>query len=536
MPKTLKDLFLDKDYPVPFVEKPKKSENIVNSELNGNRPLLQFGKNLPRVYGTDLLRIESRGSIDPARTMAVSSARLPDTKGGGFGRLLSNLLGQGSAYRPSDTIFATKNGPPVSKGTQPVNGDHTALKYAVDENTDYIISQNPKNPSGLNKFLNGLAKGNNPKEMAEQAVGKAIGAAQNLVTKGITSVLTSNRKKVKKVPGLLKNEFDNKTNSSEYIKMQQMEGLYKVPGSELLEKRSELGISEFNDKINDVLNNSFLNDKQLNELVAKHTKSGFTNLEFKSGDKIIVLPAALNGDVSENVSTQWNKFQYVGSPFKNYRFNDVERQIRISFKVYWLDAPQQQKARYKLAALRALAFPSSTLQKIKIGSNKYAPLAFTPQIVKFSLGDYYKNMQVVVSNVQLGVPQKVSWGNSNSDFTSDSGVVYPTAVDVSMDMMIIETHSQKDNIITYQMDEVIDEADWKWDEVKEDPAAPTPTTPPATITPTLTQGRRGKQYRKSTGGGPVNQGGYELSTNIESGTYQPTTTPGVQTNNPYNFD
>ena len=129
MPKTLKDLFLDKDYPVPFVEKPKKSENIVNSELNGNRPLLQFGKNLPRVYGTDLLRIESRGSIDPARTMAVSSARLPDTKGGGFGRLLSNLLGQGSAYRPSDTIFATKNGPPVSKGTQPVNGDHTALYY-----------------------------------------------------------------------------------------------------------------------------------------------------------------------------------------------------------------------------------------------------------------------------------------------------------------------------------------------------------------------------------------------------------------------
>lgn len=534
MPKTLKDLFLDKDYQVPFVEKPAKPENIINSEINPTRPLLQFGKNLPRVYGTDLLRIESRGSIDPARTIAVNSSRPTGTKGGGFGRLISNLLGQGSAYRPSDTIFEKENGAPVSKGGQPVNGDWSALKYAVDENTDYIISQSPKNPSGLNKFLNGLAKGNNPKEMAEQAVGKAIGAAQNLVTKGITSVLTSNRKKVKKVPGLLKNEFDNKTNSSEYIKMPAY-GKDEDRRPAAMSKRSELGISEFNNKINDVLNNSFLNDTQLNELVAKHTKSGFTNLEFKSGDKIIVLPAALNGDVSENVSTQWNKFQYVGSPFKNYRFNDVERQIRISFKVYWLDAPQQANARYKLAALRALAFPSSTLQKIKIGSNKYAPLAFTPQIVKFSLGDYYKNMQVVVSNVQLGVPQKVSWGNSNSAFTSDSGVVYPTAVDVSMDMMIIETHSQKDNIITYQMDEVIDEADWKWDEVKEDPAATTPTTPPATITPTLTQGRRGKQYRKSTGGGPVNQGGYELSTNIESGTYQPTTTPGVQTNNPYNF-
>jgi hypothetical protein len=534
MPKTLKDLFLDKDYPeVPFVEKPAKSENIVNSELNGNRPLLQFGKNLPRVYGTDLVRIESRGSIDPARTIAVNSSRPTGTKGGGFGRLISNLLGQGSAYRPSDTIFAKENGAPVSKGGQPVNGDWSALKYAVDANTDYIISQSPTKQTGLNKFLNGLAKGNNPKEMAEQAVGKAIGATQDLVTKGITSVLTSNRKKVKKDTGLLKNEFDNKINSSEYIKMPAYgKDEDRRPAS--MSKRIELGISEFNDKINDVLNNSSLNDTELKTLISKHTKSGLTNLQFKSGDKIIVLPAALNSDVFENVSTQWNKFQYVGSPFKNYRFNDVERQIRISFKVYWLDAPQQANARYKLAALRALAFPSSTLQKIKIGSNKYAPLAFTPQIVKFSLGDYYKNMQVVVSSVQLGVPQKVSWGNTNSGFTADSGVVYPTAVDVSMDMMIIETHPQKDNIITYQMDEVIDEADWKWDEVKEEPVAQT-TPPPATITPTLTQGRRGKQYRKNSGGGASQQGGFELSTAVDSGTYQPTTSPGVQQNNPYNF-
>jgi hypothetical protein len=533
MPKTLRDLFLDKDYSVPFVEKPAKPENIVNSEINPTRPLLQFGKNLPRVYGTDLVRIESRGSIDPARTIAVNSSRLPDTKGGGFGRLLSNLLGQGGAYRPSDTIFATKDGPPVSKGGQPVNGDWSALKYAVDENTDYIISQSPTKPSGLNKFLNGLAKGNNPKEIAEEAVGKAIGAAQTLVTKGITSVLTGNRKKVKKDNVLLKNEFDNKTTSSEYIKMPAY-GKDENRRPAGMSKRNELGISEFNNKINDVLNTESISDTDLSTLIAKHTKSGLTNLQFKSGDKIIILPAALNSDVFENVSTQWNKFQYVGSPFKNYRFNDVERQIRISFKVYWLDAPQQQRARYKLSALRALAFPSSTLQKIKIGTNKYAPLAFTPQIVKFSLGDYYKNMQVVVSNVQLGVPQKVSWGNTNSDFVSDSGVVYPTAVDVSMDMMIIETHKQNDNIITYQMDEVIDEADWVWEEKKEEPVAQTP--PPATPTPTLRTGRRGKQFKRNNGGVPAQQGGFELSTAVESGTYQPTTTTGVQTKNPYNFD
>jgi hypothetical protein len=63
MPKSLKDLFLDKDYIpyegvyAPFVEKPSKPENIVNSELNGNRPLLQFGKTLHKIYGKYLVRI-----------------------------------------------------------------------------------------------------------------------------------------------------------------------------------------------------------------------------------------------------------------------------------------------------------------------------------------------------------------------------------------------------------------------------------------------------------------------------------------------
>ena len=136
MAKSLKDLFLDKDYKVPFVEKPAKPENIVNSELNNNRPLLEFGKNLPKIYGTDLVRIESRGSIDPARTIAVNSAR-PNK--GGFGKFLSNLLGQGGAYRPSDTIFpADVTSPPVSDGGQPVNGNWNTLKYSVEKGVDYI--------------------------------------------------------------------------------------------------------------------------------------------------------------------------------------------------------------------------------------------------------------------------------------------------------------------------------------------------------------------------------------------------------------
>jgi len=487
MPKSLKDLFLDKDYIpyegiyAPFVEKPSKSENIVNSELNKNRPLLEFSKSLPKIYGTDLVRIESRGTIDPARTIAVNSTRPSDTKGGGFGRLLSNLLGQGGAYRPSDTIFAKPDGPPVSKGGQPVNGDWNALKYAVDADTDYTISQHPTKPNEFSSTLNGLLKGNNPQEMAQQAVGKAIGATQNLIVKGINSALTTNRKKVKVNQDKSKNDYNNQTKASEYVNVGQIFAS-DLPGARTpnpggLQKRSESGITSFNAKTNDVLTKNIFDESELKDLIAKHTKSGVTYLEFKIDKDTMVIPAALNSDVSETVNAEWHKFQYVGSPFKNYRFNDVERHIKLSFKVYWLTADQQSYMRTKLQNLRALAFPNRNLVNIKLGSNKYSPLVFTPNIVKFSLGNYYRNMNTIVTNVQIGVPERVSWASTNTEFTEEKSIIYPTSVDVSMDMTIIETHIQnKDNTITYQMDEVIDQIN---DIYVPEPDEPTP--PPAAI-------------------------------------------------------
>lgn len=531
MPKTLKDLFLDKDYKVPFVEKPSKSENIINSELNGKRPLVQFGINLPKIYGTDLVRIESRGSIDPARTLAVSSARLPDTKGGGFGRLLSNLLGQGGAYRPSDTIFEDKNGAPVSKGGQPVNGDWNALKYAVDADTDYTISQHPTNPSKLNSLLNGLATGNNAKEMAGQAIGKAVGLAQNELTRLVNKGLTSNRKKVKPEPDNSKNTYDNTIISSEYVNI----GRYYEKGMEMpspagLFKRSEKGVTGFNKKLNDVLNKNYFNDEQLADLVKTHSKSGVTYLEFKVDGVNMVIPAALSGPVLESTNSEWHKFQYVGSPFKNYRYTGVERQIRISFKVYWIDQFQQSYMRTKLQNLRALAFPNRDLLSIKIGKNKYAPLVFTPNIVKFSLGNYYRNMNTVVTNVNIGVPENISWASTNPEFTEETSIIYPTVVDVSMDMMIVETHIQnKDNTITYQMDEVINEPDWIYEESPEEP-----TPPPAGKVIDAKPKEKPKRKKSTTPVAPLTTGGYELSTAVESGTYQPTT--NLSAPMPYIYD
>ena len=235
-PKQLYDLFSDRDYNVPIVQPPVSkykndivNANVVEAEANPKGALLQFAKDLPKIYGTDLVRIESRGSIDPARTIAVKSARPAKIKGGGggFGRFLSNLLGQRGAYRPSDTIFPMDGqSPPVSSNGQPINGDWSGLKNAVEEDTPYVdiarhalvFKQPGSNP------LTGLLQGNNPKEMAQQAVGRAIGAAQDLVTKGLVNVLTSKRKGNRNKntstfeQDIKKLQFDKKHKGGKYFK------------------------------------------------------------------------------------------------------------------------------------------------------------------------------------------------------------------------------------------------------------------------------------------------------------------------------
>lgn len=491
MPKSLKDLFLDKDYSVPFVEKPSKPENIVNSELNKSRPLLQFGRNLPRVYGSDLLRIESRGSIDPARTLGVNSARPVNTKGGGFGRFISNLLGGADAHRPSDTIF--KEGAPaapVSKNGQPVNGDWSGLKFAVEDEEKYkdiaLQAINYKGPSGLDKLLGGLAKGNNPQEMAQEAIGRATSAAQNLVTKGLTAALTSKRSnaakklaekaKAKSLQEETKNGnfFDYEHKSSEYIKFYDSE---KPDAGPEKKKRTDAGILSFNDSVADLLDNDVKTDEQLKTWIDKYQKSHATYINFRRRNldgsvENISLPAAIDGEITENVNSEWNDYKYVGSPFKNYRYNGVERTLKISFKVYWLDFQQRSLMEKKLNKLRALCFPDTKVANVLLGQNTYKPYIFTPTLVKFSIPNYYENLNVLIRAISISVPQNISWSSDNPDLKKQDNktIIYPSVVNVSMEMTIIESHTNANSAegITYQFDKMPKQ--WNFEISREDEA------------------------------------------------------------------
>jgi hypothetical protein len=470
MPKSLKDLFLDKDYNVPFVEPSTKPENILNSELNKNRPLVQLGKNLPSIYGTDLVRIESRGSIDPARTIAVNSAR-PNK--GVVGRFLSNLLGQGGAYRPSDTIFpADGSSPPVSSTGQPINGNWSGLKAAIDDsNTDYLVLQEPTKPSGIDKALNGLLKGNNPKEIAEEAVGRTIGVAQSLITKGLNKVLTSKRNnknliKVEPIPSGWRTNETNKKN--EYVGSQYFKTYGAKTGNpngeQELQDRNKAGIVSFDTIRDTYLLQKNLTKDGLQKLAKDNLRTQVAYLQIKQIgiENVLVFPAAING-VSEQINPEWDTFKYVGSPFNSHRYIGVNRKLSFGLQVYHLGKKgtnldtQSQEMRDKLNKLRELAFPFNSLNKITYGKGDVSGLTFTPNLIELSLGDYYKNLNGFIDGIVIGIPDNVSWATNDPNLQG-GGFVYPTVVNVQFSMTIVENHliDKANNNITYRFTDVID--------------------------------------------------------------------------------
>ena len=444
-------------------------KDVASAELSKTGPRVLFYKRLPTLYGTDLIRISTKGSVDPARTLSVRTSRYVELGKNKptLGKLIGNLLG-GSANRPSDTIFpANDQGqgvatePPVSVNGQPINGKWDGLKYAVEAEQNYAVSQEP----ATSNALTGLLKGN-PSDIARNAAGAITGAAKNAVKNIAVNALTSRRKNA---IGDLSSKLKKSQNLNTTIRVP---NTYEKPGSKFIKVKDgvlgipklidfkELGLKERNYLIDtSILNTRLFDYDSLNAFVKSNTGNDlqFINFKIEGTKQSLLFPAAISGDINDNMTPEWNAFKYVGSPFNAYRYNGVERKISFDFKVYWIDNGQQVVMRDKLNLLRELSYPSSRVRSISLGDkNEYMPSVFSPNIIQMSIGGLFKNIKGFVSNLSISVPQETTWASSNPTFLpANSNIVYPHYVDVSFEMTIIENHSinTKDDTITYRFDE-----------------------------------------------------------------------------------
>jgi hypothetical protein len=450
-----------------------KIMDFVKAEANPNGPRVLFYKKLvtpPLVYGTETPRISLKGTVDPARSLAVNSAKYISDKNATKRPPLLNLgsLMGGSANRPSDTIFESETSAPVSKGTLPTTvGDHTGLKYSVLPDTDYFVSKAPMGPNALSGILKGDLN-----QIGTKAIGAGISAAKKAIGNAITKTLTKNRKQntkdTKTIPpkpgsagklyaggkdsgngdvtkGNVKNSeyfttftaTSNKfTNRIQYI-------------ANTAEKRDAnsgyIDLDSFNQNI--LQNGIIFNDDELDGRL-NNSKLGASFIKIKpyGTNHTLLFPAVISG-ISEDIAPEWSNFKYIGSPFNVYRYQGVERSLKFEFKLYYIDDASKLSMISNLNSLKELTFPYSEVSHIKY-ANKDVALAFSPNLIELSINGLYEKIFGFIDSLSFSIDDNTSWSTTDPNMvgTGDSTQLYPSVINVSFSMKIIENPQLADHL------------------------------------------------------------------------------------------
>jgi hypothetical protein len=449
-----------------------KIMDFVKAEANPKGPRVLFYKKLvtpPLIYGTETPRISLKGTVDPARSLATRGAVYNAKVDGNKPPKLSlgALLG-GSANRPSDTIFESKTGAPVTKGTLPSSvGDHSALQNAVVAGEEYFISEFPSGPNALSGILKGDLN-----QIGAKVVGAATAAAKKAIGKAVTKVLTSKRKKNQREPQKPKDSLgnagklykggknsgngnvkDGHVKNSEYFTTYD-KIINPITGNEeyiavKAEKREGfISLDSFNREL--LLSGYYKNDSDLDASLKNNATLGATYVKIKPYGKnyTLVFPGAVTG-ISEDISPEWSSFRYIGSPFKVHRYQGVERSLKFNLKLYYLSEEEKYSMIMNLNSLKEMAFPYNEISEMTYGNDKQASqYAFSPNFINLSIGGLYKNVFGFVDNLSFSIDDNVSWASIDPNFSTKDEYLaqaYPTVIDVNFSMKIIETPSVVDS-------------------------------------------------------------------------------------------
>jgi hypothetical protein len=413
-----------------------------------------FKKQENDLYDGEKTRIESRGLVNPPRAAALVASS-PNAIGDLIGGQIAGIVG-GTANRPSDTIYGSNNftAKPIS-----IKGATTALlQNSVQAGENYYVKQNPSPASVLRQLSQGGTS--------------ASGVITNLAIEGINKI--GSKKPVNTLSKQLK-ENNPSTYGPKYaigangkpLQKEILNSTYKETYSQIVNDKTgrreyistELvkreGKFKWDDGNSFLLNRDSFKDETeyTNEFQAKYKDTNQIPILFKKYGNNTIIPfvGAISG-ISEDVSPEWTGFQYVGSPFKNYRYSGVERSLKFNLKLYYFELSERTTMIKKVNYLKSLAFPYDKISEITYGTDKASnQYAFSPNLVYLTIGDMYKNVFGFIESLSFNIEDNTSWSNFDNGGSNDKSA-YPSIIDVSIGMKIIENHQSNANngTITYK--------------------------------------------------------------------------------------
>lgn len=359
------------------------------------------------IYGSDEIRIESRGLINPPRGAALLTSS-PNAIADLIGNQIGGTL-KGSANRPSDTIFSGTGvfSKPISLGKT-----QQGLKNAIEPGKDYFVKQSPS----PNSILAQLSQG------ASNPAGVATNLAINAVTKGGLKKLSNSLKKPKQTGFITLTDgtqLPNYNNKNKFSKSVEVDKQWDIDLVQDVDKIESDKLAEFLKK--------YVGKNQIPVLFKKYGKS-----------TIIPFEGTISG-LTEDIQPEWTNFRYIGSPFKVNRYQGVERSLKFNLKLYYLTNGQKQKMVKKINYLKSLAFPYDEISQMTYGNDtQSSQYAYSPNLLNVSIGDMYPNIFGFIESLSFSVEENTTWP-SNFDDPTDT-FMYPSVVDVSIGIKIIENH------------------------------------------------------------------------------------------------
>lgn len=424
-----------------------------------------FKKNQKDIYGTvDNIRISSHGLINIPRAAALLTSS-PNPLGDLIGNQIGGALG-GSANRPSDTIFKSNKffAKPVS-----LFKTQAQLKEAIQPGTSYFIKKDPSPASLFAQF--------------KQGASSPLGMLANIAVAGIQKY--GSKKGINKLKDALKRpdigvlygaKYDTQGSPTDVKKQDtffskfgrtytpSVDGTFETNAGAFklgLEQRGSENWDTYNELI---LDNENLDINGQDRSEAYKIAAGGSNqvwVTFKKYGNSTVVPfvGAITG-ISEDITPEWTSFKYIGTPFKTHRYGGVERSLKFNLKVYYNLPNQKATMIKKINYLKSLAFPNEEISAINTNGVGYQ-YAFTPNFFFITIGDMYKNVLGKLDSISFAVDDNTPWPNDDVNMDGESifekgkkadGTLYPSIIDVSFSMKIIETHQtvQENGITKYR--------------------------------------------------------------------------------------
>lgn len=420
------------------------------------------------IYGkSENIRIESRGLINPPRgaaLLASSPNALADLIGGQIGGAFG-----GRANRPSDTIFRNDSflAKPISLFKTP-----ETLRRAIEAETDYYVKKSPSPESIFNKIKQGSSS--------------PLGVAANIGFGLLKGLKDRNPTRDNPYGAKYSTTFDGKTVNAtksfsqfgtrdkvgfyqEYIKSTNaITGETEYVGG-TIKNRNENNLLK--GKSFDIINKDILEslstadnytDTKFKEFKEKNTlNTPFVYIKtYGKTDSGILLPGTISG-ISEDFSPEISEFRYVGSPFNVYKYNGVSRSLKFELKLYYYDLNTKITMKKNVDKLRKLVFPDEDISVNKYNNSAGAsPMLFNPNLVYLTINGLYDNLFGIIDTLSISIDETASWGSEDAGNASLSSSkvapeMYPSIINISLGMKIIENPDIKDNKYVYNFSKSI---------------------------------------------------------------------------------